>query len=153
MGPTEFLGPVTVGGLLFDCPGSIDLNGGTVDTGTGPQSYAGDVVLTADTTLIAGGVTFGGRLDAEAKTAWRLNVLAPATFKGQVGGLAPLGRLDVTGATTVGGGLVRTTDIRLPAGPGEGSQNYVGPGDGDGRHGVRRRRQGDRGNQLLLHTR
>ena len=106
--------------------GPIDLNGGSITT-AGPQTYFSDVELSADTYLSAPAVTFGGRLDTDGKSNWRLTVAGAAAFAGEVGGLRPLGRLDVTGTATVGGGLVRTTDQPNAAFPGSGSQNYGGP--------------------------
>ncbi len=135
LGPIVFEGGVTAAGLRLECAGgSIDLNGGSIAT-AGEQVYASDVVLTEDLVLTASRVNFGGRVDSDLASNWKLAVAGDAVFGLQVGGAQaagisgrqPLGRLDVAGSTLLGGGLVRTTDQPNSAFPGSGSQNYGGP--------------------------
>ncbi|QGN55300.1 hypothetical protein [Novosphingobium sp. Gsoil 351] len=86
-GITTFLGTVGAGtalaSLTTDAAGTTDLNGGTVIT-SGAQTYNDAVVLSADTTLSAGGnIGFATTVDSDTTArALTVNTSAATTFGG-----------------------------------------------------------------------
>ncbi|QQS08840.1 MAG: filamentous hemagglutinin N-terminal domain-containing protein [Phycisphaerales bacterium] len=85
----------------------------------GDQTYGGHLTLTQNTTLesLTGTVAFGAGLDAATGAIVDLDVIGNMRADGPIGQTNPLNTLDVTGASTLNGGLVRTT----------GEQSYGGP--------------------------
>lgn len=85
----------------------------------GDQTFGGHLTLTENTTLesLTGTVAFGSGLDPATGASVDLDVLGNMRADGPIGQSNPLNTLAVTGASTLNGGLVRTT----------GEQSYGGP--------------------------
>lgn len=100
--------------------GTIDLNGGTVQT-SGAQSYNGPTVLTVDTTLTStggGNITFSATVDSGPRVgpfALSINTAGTTTFDGMVGSRGALASLatDTPGTTAINGGGVTTSGAQF----------------------------------------
>lgn len=104
-GSTATASVLTAGAQTYGDP--LTLNGGYAIT-NGSFSAAGDTRLAGPssiTILKSGGVTFGGRLDAQEGLGYSLTITAdagsPVRFNGDVGTVQPLGGLAVVSASTV----------------------------------------------------
>ena len=130
-GTTEFDGPVAgttdlaglhVQGLSASSNGITDINGKTVITAGGGQTYDNAVVLTADTTLIdsAGGtIRFSSSVDGDQTLLAETD--GTTAFDGPVGGATPLAVLQVQG---LGVGIHGITDINGGSVTTAGGQTY-----------------------------
>jgi hypothetical protein len=94
--------------------GEAVLAGGTITT-SGTQTYAGQVLLAADTTLRGSSVTVSGTLDSLVAPA-ALTVAGNASFGGAVGAATPLASLGVTGAAALSVPAVATTGAQVYGG-------------------------------------
>jgi len=122
--------------------GSIDINGGSVNTAAthasgydnGDQTYTGPVYLSADAALqAAGNITFNGTVDSSASGTGHYGLTTTSSgdtsFLGAVGATHPLGFLlaeDLDGASmhiNIDGGQVKT----LASGYENGDQDYHDP--------------------------
>ena len=100
--------------------GLIGLNGASVNTGSGAQTYNGALTLGANETLSGSGIDFKGTVDADsAARTLRVTDAGATTFEAAVGGAnAHLSWLNVpsAGGTTLGGNVTTT-----------GTQTYQSP--------------------------
>jgi hypothetical protein len=116
----------------LNATGNVRIDGGAVTT-SGTQTYNNAVVIGANTALnsTAGGMTFGGALDADAAANNRtLLVNAPTgtvTFSGNVGANAAFADFDVISGphTTVFNGSTPQT-VNVTAGPGGNTVSFTG---------------------------
>lgn len=110
-GLTTLSGAVSLGSLTSTGGGQTTIGAATVTT-SATQTYADAVVLTANVTFTStggGDITFASTLDGTGGAT--VNTAGTTLFGAAVGGGVPLAFLktDAPGATTVAGGLVRTT--------------------------------------------
>jgi filamentous hemagglutinin family protein len=127
-----FAAPVTGTDINLTVNGSSDtivINGGSVDTGTGDQTYNAPVVIGADTVLTGGDIFFNDTLDNDdSGTFYSLEVNAqtsPVYFEKNVGGIHELGSLAVNAPygivincgsiETAAGGITLTGPVTLGA--------------------------------------
>ncbi|HTV47779.1 MAG TPA: filamentous hemagglutinin N-terminal domain-containing protein, partial [Phycisphaerae bacterium] len=124
-GLTSFDGDVgnTVALQYLDVDGGSDINGASITTDSGGQTYGGAVLITATTTLTdtdAGNITFDSTIN-DGNTAGTdgltVNTTGLTSFDGDVGGTTALQYLDVDGDSDINGAGI-TTD--------EGGQIYGG---------------------------
>ncbi|NNM85430.1 MAG: filamentous hemagglutinin N-terminal domain-containing protein, partial [Phycisphaerales bacterium] len=117
--------PITTAGGAFEAhiytstnPGTINFNGGSVNSGAGQQTYFSPVTLSTNTTLTGNAIfsnTTGGIVGPGS-----LDVTGNAVFDGNIGSSVLLAALSVGGTTTfnsLSSGLIVNTS---------GSQDFVG---------------------------
>ncbi|HYD98180.1 MAG TPA: hypothetical protein VEH84_02240, partial [Alphaproteobacteria bacterium] len=100
--------------------GATAFDGGRVVT-TGAQQYGGAATLLRDTVLVAGGLAFGGTVDAASRSALTLDAgTGDVSVAGAVGANGTLGRVEIADATDVTfQGSVDATDFIQTNGSGE----------------------------------
>ena len=94
----------------LDVSGDSEICGGSITTIAG-QFYGGHVYLCQDTVLTSttgGVISFADAVDAQDGNNASLTIRGILNANGPIGGTDPLGFLEVFGAGTLGGGLVRT---------------------------------------------
>ncbi|MDE1149842.1 MAG: SapC family protein [Azospirillaceae bacterium] len=130
-GATTFDGAVTAASVTTDVPGTLFINGGSVDT-TGTQTYGERAVIGADTTLAGTLVSLNGGADALA-TPVALVIQGDASLAGGIGANAALTGLSVSGATTVTADthLVTTGGVTFTGALNTGSTLIVDANSGD----------------------
>jgi len=93
--------------LLTDAAGTTVIKGGSITTKK-EQEYGDAVVLTQDTTLSGSIVEFRSTADGTVAGAESLTLRGNTTLDKAVGSATPLKFLEVSGATRISGGSVRT---------------------------------------------
>jgi filamentous hemagglutinin family protein len=114
-GATSFGGGVRAVSVTTDAPGTLALNGGSVDT-VGAQNYGERAVLGADTVLTGSSVVLANGADGSSAGGQSLAITGDAALTGDFGANQALKSLSVGGSTALGAGSVTTT----------GSQTYTG---------------------------
>ncbi len=108
-GMTTIAGAVRAASVTTDTSGGTVLRGGSVDT-TGAQVYAEAVSLGADTTLSGTTVTLSAGADAATAGMQGLTIAGNAALTGSFAAMAALKSLAISGAATLGGGAIVTTE-------------------------------------------
>ncbi|WP_345250476.1 filamentous hemagglutinin N-terminal domain-containing protein, partial [Pigmentiphaga soli] len=107
-GLTQFGGAVTAASITTDGPGTLAINGGSVDT-TGAQSYGERAVLGADTTLTGSTITLAQGVDAATAGQQSLTIAGNADITGALGASGKLESLAIYGnADLRGSGNIST---------------------------------------------
>ncbi|MES2717334.1 MAG: filamentous hemagglutinin N-terminal domain-containing protein [Pseudomonadota bacterium] len=114
-GTTGFDGALSAASLLTDAAGSLRIAGGSLHT-TGSQHYGERAVLASHTTLTGSSITLGAGADAGTAGGQALVVVGDAVVNGPVGAQVALAGLSVSGSSTLGGWVVRTTGDQLYSG-------------------------------------
>src|SRR5262249_33852829 len=104
-----------LGALATNADGTTVLGGGAITTltGSGDQTYADAIILSANTVLSGNDITLGGTVNADGTPrTLTVNTSGGGTtrFGGAVGGTSPLGGLttNADGMTVLSGGAVAT---------------------------------------------
>jgi filamentous hemagglutinin family protein len=114
------------GGGALEFSGANGIQLGANVTSTGPQTYDNPVTLTGSVTLTASKATFSSTVDSDSEDTPRaLTISGNAEFDGQVGSIAPLETVSVTGATDFY--YDASVSLAMYSVQTIGDQNYVGP--------------------------
>lgn len=112
-GATTLTGSVQAASVTTDAPGTLALNGGTVDT-TGAQSWGERAILGTDTVLSGSRVSLLAGVDATVAGGQSLEIVGDASLGAGIGTQRALSQLRVRGASTWAAGDVQTTgDLRI----------------------------------------
>ena len=114
-GDTRFDGAVRAASVSTSEAGTLQINGGSVDT-TGTQTYGERAVLGTDTVLSGATVTLLAGADAAQAGQQGLRIAGNADIRGNLGAQATLRDLAIEGATAMDGGSVATAGDQIYGG-------------------------------------